>query len=1041
MSDIALALKIEPDCVTVTWPDSDSGWLSRILGKKTVHHSFEQLSGQDQQLVYAIADLRAWADRHPDEVQIEGSRLQFSHDAAASLTSVSAAAIGLPQNIHLTLKTDVVGTIGKPDFRLHYEWLQHGQRVLPKRTGAFVQTADGSRRLPLWMKRALDLADNFDPSRPVEEHWEVLSEFRRVLEPDEKAFDDHDHDKQVAQLAMTNFLRGLEVRVANSFSIAPDANLGQFEVIPYSSRSLSEEGVDKDSVSEANAELHGEALAAFQYKLHALGARPAYQLGNNTYLVIDRSSTPVLEELARVQKSDREERKAFIQNPRAFITEAVSRHLAAQGEFAQLEPAEQQEAVESLANPGFLETREYSERVTGVIAYEKPPIEFKSGTTTWLPEVFPPPLVEKLRKMPTAQLALVRNELAAAVDKDDRSPIYIEGVPVSPSQEHVEAVDALLKSRNDSEEDAPAEEKRKSENQKKLILDTLENSEELQWRAQFQPRACGLPAEVPEAIKSDLKEHQKTSFAWAVAAWKSGLPGILNADEQGLGKTLQTITFLKWLQDAMQKNATPKAGPILVVAPTSLLRNWEQEVETHVASHQFGHLTRLYGASLAGHKHSGARGMETEDAVSKLDFEWLHEAISEGRGHRYWFLTTYTTLANYQHSLGKIPFAALVFDEIQNIKNKDTISSRAARAMNADFRIGLTGTPIENTTMDLWTILECVAPGSLGTGEEFKARYQEPDEQNMAELHDRVFRSPGGLPALGLRRLKDEVARDLPVKQRLLHPRVMPEIQHKTYDVAKVKQASGGMGAVLKMLHHIRSVSVHPGLQHQAGPDEFVKMSARLSATIDILRKVEGRGERALVFIEHREMQFRFAELAKHFFGLEKVDIINGDTPIPRRQAIVNRFQSHGDRAGFDLLVLGPKAAGTGLTLTAATHVIHLSRWWNPAVEEQCNDRVHRIGQTRPVEVHVPLAIHPKYLEHSFDCLLQSLMQRKRRMAQQALWPMGDLSSDVGNLHQEMDREEQDTSGDIIVETLKRLFERDGSPMSTKREDGAYPLQ
>ncbi len=1040
MSDIALTLKIEPDYVTVTWPKSDAGWLSRIFGRRTVHHSFEQLSEQDQQLVYAIADLRAWADRHPSEVQIDHSRLQFSHDAAASLTSVSAAAIGLSPNIHLTLKTDVVGTIGKPDFRLHYEWLQHGQRVLPTRTGAFVHTADGVRRLPLWMKRALDLAENFDPNRPVEEHWEVLSEFRRVLEPDEQTLDGRDHDKQVAQLAMTNFLRGLEVRVANSFSIAPDANLGQFEVIPYSSRSLLENGVDKDTVCEANAELHGEALAAFQYKLHALGARPAYQLGNNTYLVIDRGSTPVLEELTRVQKSNREERKAFIQNPRAFITEAVSRYLAANGDLAQLELAEQQEAVEAMAIPGFLETREYSERVTGVIAFEKPTGEFKTGTTTWLPEVFPPPLAEKLREMPSVQLELVREELAAAVDKGDPSLLDIAGVPVEPSQEHVEAIDAMLKARIESEGNTPCEEKSEPKDKKRLILDTLENSEELQWRAQFQPRAGALSAEIPEAITSTLKEHQRSSFEWAVSAWKSGLPGILNADEQGLGKTLQTITFLKWLQNAMQKKATPKTGPILVVAPTSLLRNWEQEVETHVASHQFGHLTRLYGTSLAGHKFSGARGMETEDAIPKLDFEWLYEAIREGRDHRYWFLTTYTTLANYQHSLGKIPFAALVFDEIQNIKNKDTISSRAARAMNADFRIGLTGTPIENTTMDLWTIMECVAPGSLDTGEDFKSRYQEPDEQNMAELHARVFKSPGGLPALGLRRLKDEVAKELPVKQRLLHPRVMPEIQHKTYDAAKVKQASGGMGAVLKMLHHIRSVSVHPGLEHQMEPNAFVKMSARLSATMDILRKVEGRGERALVFIEHREMQFRFAELAKHYFGLKKVDIINGDTPIPRRQAIVNRFQSHGDKACFDLLVLGPKAAGTGLTLTAATHVIHLSRWWNPAVEEQCNDRVHRIGQSRPVEVHIPLAIHPKYLEHSFDCLLQSLMQRKRRMAQQALWPMGDLSTDVGNLHQEMDREEQNAGGNITVETMKRLFERDGLSMTAIRDDGAYPL-
>lgn len=131
----------------------------------------------------------------------------------------------------------------------------------------------------------------------------------------------------------------------------------------------------------------------------------------------------------------------------------------------------------------------------------------------------------------------------------------------------------------------------------------------------------------------------------------------------------------------------------------------------------------------------------------------------------------------------------------------------------------------------------------------------------------------------------------------------------------------------------------------------------------------------------------------------------------------------------FDLLVLGPKAAGTGLTLTAATHVIHLSRWWNPAVEEQCNDRVHRIGQTRPVTIHVPMAIHPGYRAHSFDCLLQSLMQRKRHLASSALWPMGDTGSDAGELQRLVAQETSFASGgDPVDEAMAETFARDGTP-------------
>lgn len=220
---------------------------------------------------------------------------------------------------------------------------------------------------------------------------------------------------------------------------------------------------------------------------------------------------------------------------------------------------------------------------------------------------------------------------------------------------------------------------------------------------------------------------------------------------------------------------------------------------------------------------------------------------------------------------------------------------------------------------------------------------------------------------------------------------------------------------------------------------EFIEVSGRLAATFDVLRRISAARERALVFIESRQMQYRFIELAKAEFGLASIDLINGGIPIPKRQAIVDRFQSHLDRgAGFDLLLLGPKAAGTGLTLTAATHVIHLSRWWNPAVEEQCNDRVHRLGQQRPVSVHVPLAIHPAYREQSFDLLLQSLMQRKRRLASSALWPAGDTTDDAAQLQEMLRSEARAGHGDVLHGAMTALFLRDGAGKKSAYADGAW---
>lgn len=163
----------------------------------------------------------------------------------------------------------------------------------------------------------------------------------------------------------------------------------------------------------------------------------------------------------------------------------------------------------------------------------------------------------------------------------------------------------------------------------------------------------------------------------------------------------------------------------------------------------------------------------------------------------------------------------------------------------------------------------------------------------------------------------------------------MPETQAVAYEEARLNLAQGGAAAALKVLHHIRTVSVHPSFNASGSNSDFIEASARLRATFQILHDIKLKKERVLVFIENRKMQYSFIELAKAEFHLDHVELINGDTPIQKRQAIVNRFQKHleNDR-GFDLLVLGPKAAGTGLTLTAATNVIHLSRWWNPAVEE-----------------------------------------------------------------------------------------------------------
>ena len=996
----------------------------------------------DREVAFALADVRMVSEGEPGTVRIEDDVVQMRHRVAAALDGKSAEVLGLPPLVDLTFRTDVEGALGTPSFQLRHWWLKFGRVQKPRRVGAILETDDGNRRLPLWLMDAIEVSEGFETGTDLAEHWEALARFRRALDPGVEM----SADVAAARVSMTDFLQGLEVRLADGFGIAPKTDsegLLDFDPVPYSGRSL--EGVVEDEVAEVHSELRGEALRRFQERVRTRGALPAYRVGDGNYLVVDRGAQTALDVMSRKQRAGPAEREAFVRNPRAAISAATATRLRDAGELDGLTPEGEEEAIEAKAGPVFVETVEYSARVIGTKVYQDPELELPGvQRTTWLPEGFGAEAVDALEAMDERALDELAGEVRKAVAAGQAS-VLVGGAEFPANDASLEAIESLKRTRKESDLAVGASDREDEADTGSgpVILDTKQNFSDLGWQPELSPRDGHVAGGVPAGVVTALKDHQREGLEWQKECWSVGLAGVLNADEQGLGKTLQTIAFLRAVQERQAEARAPNSYPLLVVAPTSLLPTWEAEVARHTDRHGLGHVIRLFGSGLGGYKATGVSGVDIESGEAKLDLCMLEEAIAEGRGHRFWMLTTYTTLTNYHHSLGRIPFAVVVFDEIQALKNPASLRSFAARAIQGDFRIGLTGTPIENRTADLWAVLDQLVPGALGTLKEFNDRYSEADQATMSELHSRVFLPSQGRPRLAMRRTKDQVAAQLPQKSRRLHPRVMPESQVAAYDAARLKVTRGRGG--LKALHHIRSVSVHPDLALRTKGD-FVGDSARIDATFDVIRDVRDRGERALVFIEHRLVQYQFVEVARREFGLSRIDIINGSTPIRQRQLIVERFQRHLDKdGGFDLLVLGTRAAGTGLTLTAATHVIHVSRWWNPAVEEQCNDRVHRIGQDRAVTVHVPMAVHPTYREHSFDCLLHSLMNRKRKLADSALWPMGDTKSDVAGLQEGMVRDPTEggvlAEGDPLEAALSATFARDGQPAPVFEADGSVAFK
>ncbi len=1006
--------------------------------------SLNHLDANERQVAFAIGDLRAIEAEQPGSIVIHDDRIELTHDGAAKVGAKSGQILGLPPLVDLEFHTDAEGIVGSDHFRLHYEWHYQGRVVDPKRTGAFLNTARGVQRIPSWMLGAIRIAEGFDPNENEVDHWTSLARFRKALVPDEEV-------RPITE--MSDFLSGLKVSLADSFSISPVAtsNHLDFSPVPFAIDRLAQNDGD-EVIEEAASELDESELLAFQERFRKSGALPAYKTGEKSYLVVDPSARVTLDVMDNMKRAAPEERAEFVKNPKPAITTAIQEDLEKRGALIGLNDAQVQEAIETATGATFVETREYSERVIGIGKWKRPEIgdDWSSGTE-WMPEGLSQSVVDRILEKNLTQTESVLEEMKTAAARGD-AKIDVDGQAVPVNSSTIKSVEKRVEQLRKEQErtDVPGEEEGKpgetpsTTDRDPIVVQTKHNFEKIEWRPDRNKRDAFVEKCVPELVSTPLKEHQSKSFEWALEAWSEGLPGILNADEQGLGKTLQTLSFLTWLKSNMAHRDNKARLPILVVAPTSLLENWEEEVAKHIGGDGLGFIYRLYGNSIAGFRRKTGSGKDTEKGQDNLNFDALHEAIEEGRGDRVWILTTYTTMTNYQHSLAKIPFSCAVFDEIQNIKNPGTLAAAAARAIRSDFRIGLTGTPIENVSGDLWSIMDQLVPSALGSLRAFNEEFGSPDKENMSRLHRLVFnpqRDTNGvsLPAMAIRRVKEEAAKDLPSKTRMLHPRLMPELQATVYDAARLNLKEGGLGAKLAMIHHIRTVSVHPNIDGNETGESFVNSSARLEATFEILDRLASKGERALVFIENIKMQYRFVELIKQRYQLPRVDIINGKTPIKQRQAIVNRFQRHlVDDNGFDLLVLGPQAAGTGLTLTAATHVIHLSRWWNPAVEEQCNDRVHRIGQTKPVEIHVPMAIHPGYREGSFDCLLHSLMQRKRKLASSALWPLADSRGDADLLQSGLTEIGISTGGEPLETAMTVMFERDGASLPQANSDGSF---
>ncbi|HWJ80805.1 MAG TPA: DEAD/DEAH box helicase [Nocardioides sp.] len=477
------------------------------------------------------------------------------------------------------------------------------------------------------------------------------------------------------------------------------------------------------------------------------------------------------------------------------------------------------------------------------------------------------------------------------------------------------------------------------------------------------------PVAVPGGLRAELRDYQRHGLTWLADVTRLGLGACL-ADDMGLGKTVTLIALhLHRLEQGLSQG-----GPTLVVCPASLLGNWEAEVRRFAPDLP---VRRFHGTrrELGGLGSPGPGGADDPTA-----------------GGAGFVLTTYGTLRRDPAALAAVPWDLVVADEAQHVKNSRTSTARALRAVPSRARVALTGTPIENELTELWSILDWATPGLLGSRQAFRRVWAEPIESGVDPLVARQFADLIGPFVLRRRKSDPGIAPELPPKTETDHLLDLTREQVVLYEsyvrdtMARIERLAADdpqrRGLVLALLTGLKQICNHPAqfLKQTDWDGGRVRLRGR-SEKIELLDELVGtvlaEDGAILVFTQYVAM----ARLIERHLAATGVphQFLHGGTPVAEREAMVRRFQEAPPGEAVPVFLLSLKAGGTGLNLTRADHVVHVDRWWNPAVEDQATDRAHRIGQTRPVQVHRMVT------RGTIEERVAALLERKRGIADAVL--------------------------------------------------------
>ncbi|HKJ32316.1 MAG TPA: SNF2-related protein, partial [Balneolales bacterium] len=600
-------------------------------------------------------------------------------------------------------------------------------------------------------------------------------------------------------------------------------------------------------------------------------ARKQYLLANRKVLVYQREKfkssddgeNDVLSQFKNLQKLTGEKKKAFFKEPQNFL------------------------------NQDFVELSELSERVKEIGQYTPTVLPFiPKSDNDWFPEEGGVIIDGDRVKIPPENRDQLIEELKEAL-KEGKDTVEFKGIEYPANDETIRALENLKKaseqSRNQKSDNDDLTGSEKTPNTILIIRDNYFEVEDFFGKKNVHEGKPGLPIYLKKGI--NLYPHQKDGLNWLQSLWMRGEQGALLADDMGLGKTLQALLFAAWIRE---QTINSGGGPTLIIAPLTLLENWRSEYEQFLEWESFNAPLILHGSLLSAYRIESNRralGIRNEREID-ADNNNVEELIRKNGGllldisklvEADMIITTYETIRDYQFSLSHVKWSLMVLDEIQKIKNPEALVSKAVKAMNYEFGLGLTGTPVENSWIDLWSIIDFVQPGRLNSLTDFNNRYQKKLDDPEIDVEKLGLQLQNELGSTLRRRMKEDHLNGLPNREiKPIHVE-LTDLQKKRYQEIKNEANNPDNETfVLPLLRALSDVCLCPYLPYtnehkllDIDSNEIIESSAKIKKVIEILDSIKSKDEKAIIFLISRKMQAVLQGLIIEKYGFRPF-IING---------------------------------------------------------------------------------------------------------------------------------------------------------------------